>query len=286
MRLTTVHLYADNEEATGVCALTFSLRDADPTAQYQVRAIIGLDAEEIIPKFYGFGLVTKGRFYNMGMNAREIVLRVILNPRFGINETYSDVRDEIYRAISATRTGQVVLHFNSGASTVARIFGFITKFEVGYFNQLPEVQLTVKCDDPMFRALNPVIYKQADLAAGSQITIADSLSTSPHGFTMLVTYTDNFGNFTIQDKVSSPDWTFVVTPPGGFLAGDKLYFSSEFTNKYLYMVRGGVTTRLMDRIQPQSIWPTIFPGANTFVLPAIGLFSITELKFYAAYWGV
>jgi hypothetical protein len=286
MRLTSVHLYADGAEAAGIDVITFSLRDAEPSAQYAVRNIVGLDAEEIVPKFYGFGLVNKGRFYNMGMKARDIVLRVVLNPNFVINETYSDVRDELYKAISATRTGQVVLHFNSGATTVARIYGFITKFEVGYFNQLPEVQLTVKCDDPTFRALNPVIYNPTDFGTSTSVIIADSLSTSPHGFNMQITFKATATDFVIQDKTSNPEWKFRVIPSGGFLSGDKLYASSEFTNKYLYMVRASTTTRLMDRVEPQSIWPTIFPGSNTFVFPGRAAFDFNELKFYAAYWGV
>ena len=121
MRVTSVGLYSSNFEE----AITFSLRDADPNAQYMVRTIIGIDAQEIIPKFYGFGLQSKQRLYDFGMKARDIVIRAVLKPRFNLDESYSDIRDELYRAISANRTGIVVLHFNSGATTVAKIPGFI-----------------------------------------------------------------------------------------------------------------------------------------------------------------
>ena len=96
------------------------------------------------------------------MKARTIVIRVVLNPRFNLGETYSDVRDAIYRAISAVRTGIVALHFNSSGATVARIYGFIAKVEsLDIFNQLPEVQATLRCDDPVFRAINSILYTSA-----------------------------------------------------------------------------------------------------------------------------
>src|SRR4029077_11294562 len=142
-------------------AISFSLSKSDPSAQYMVRNMIGLDTEELIPRFYGFGLVTGPKYYDFKLKPRLIVIRIVLNPRFNIDESYSDVRDTLYRAISAARTGLVTLQFNSGGTTVAQIMGFITKFEVPYFTPLPEVQITVRCDDPMFRAINSVLYKAA-----------------------------------------------------------------------------------------------------------------------------
>jgi len=281
MRVTNVALYANNEEA-----VSFSLRASEPTAQYMIRAMAGLDAEDIVPKFYGFGLKTQPRFYDMGMKARDIVMRIVLNPRFNLDESYSDVRDDLYRVISATRTGAVTLHFNSGGTTVAQISGFITKFEVPHFSALPEAQLTVTCNDPMLRAINPVILEPADLKTVNPIIIADSLSTAPHGFDLQVTFSAATPAFTVQDAATTPEWVFKVIPNGGFAVGDKLYFSSEYADKQLYMVRGGVTTHLVDRIQPGSIWPIIFPGANPFYFLEIGSFTWNELLYYAAYWGV
>ena len=282
MRVTSVTLYADPGEEV----ITFSLRDSDPRAQYIVRNIVGLDAEELIPRFYGAGLYTKPKFFDVGIKPRDIVMRVVLNPRIRLDESYSDIRDDLYRAISATRTGMVTLHFNAGATTVSRISGFITKFEVPYFTQLPEVQITIRCDDALFKAINPVIFNPPDLKTTNPILIADSLSTAPHGFYMQLTFKATAASFTIQDVPTNPEWKFKIIPNGGFLSGDVLYFSSDWSNKYLYMVRGGVTTYLIDRIEPQSIWPIIFPGANSFQFVDIASFNWNSLTYYAAYWGV
>lgn len=285
MRVTNVALYSNYVEM-----INFSLRNTDPTAQYMVKAIAGLDAEELIPKFYGFGLQTKPKFYDFGMKPRDIVMRIVLNPRFILGEAYSDVRDELYKAISSNRTGLIVLHFRSGATTVSRIMGFITKFEVPYFERLPEVQMTVRCNDPMFRAINPVIFDPPELPIANPVIIADSLSTAPHGFHFRVTFKAATPSFTIQDVPTNPEWKFTVTPNGGFAIGDILEFSSDFGNKFLYMIRAGVTTYLLDRIEPGSIWPIIFPGSNQysnfFHFVNLAQINWNTLDYYAAYWGV
>jgi hypothetical protein len=283
MRLTTVDLYSPNFTET----ITFGLRQLDTDSVYMVRGIVGLDAEDIIPKFYGFGLNTKPKFYDMGLKPRDVVMRIVLNPRWELDENYSDIRDTLYRAISATRTGMVTLHFRSGATIVAKLSGFITKFEVPYFVQLPEVQLTIRCDDPIFRAINPVIFKAAEMnALVNPVIVPDSLSTAPHGFSAKIIFTLNSPAFTIQDVPTDPEWKFKVTPDGGFLVGDELYLSTEYTNKYLYMVRGSTTTHLIDKLEPTSIWPVIFPGTNSFHFPELASFDWDNLTYYAAYWGV
>jgi hypothetical protein len=267
-------------------AITFNLRAVNSDDRYQVRNILGLDAEEILPKFYGFGLNTKARMYDLRLKPRDIILRVILNPNFRVDESYSDIRDDLYRSISAARTSQVVLHFKAGPTIVARIYGFITKFEVPYFVKLPEVQFTINCNDPLFRAINPVLFAPAQLATVNPVLLPDSLSTAPHGFTFQATFKAAAASFTIQDLPTQPEWQFVVTPTGGFLTGDVLYFSSEYLNKYCYMVRGGVTTYLMDKIAPTSVWPMIFPGQNSFQFVNLASINWNTLQYYAAYWGV
>ena len=281
MRITDIELYSNNVEA-----VNFKLRDLDPTDQYIIRNMTGLDAEELIPKFYGAGLQTRAKFYEFLMKPRDIVMKIALNPRFKLDESYSDIRDDLYRTISSSRVGSIALRFNASGTTVARTSGFITKFETTHFDQVPEVQITVRCDDPMLRSINSVIYDLADLNTINPVIIADDLSTAPHGFMFIVTFKAASPTLTIQDVNTSPDWKFVIYPNGGFLTGDVLYFSSDIANKYLYMVRSGVTTYLMDKIEPNSIWPILFPGANSFWIPEIATFNWTKVEFYAAYWGV
>jgi hypothetical protein len=281
MRVTNISLYSNDVEA-----VTFNLQDVATNDQYMIREILGLDTEDLIPRFYGFGLQTKPKFYDFVMKPRTIVMRIVLNPRFNMDESYSDVRDTLYKAISSVRTGQITLHFNSGGTTVARIFGFIVKFEVNHFSPLPEVQLTIRCDDPMFRAINPVFYTPAELKTTNPIIIPDSLSTAPHGVQMQMTCKAAVPSFTIQDEEINPEWVFTIVPTGGFLVGDILNISSEAFSKQLYITRAGANIYLVDKLIPESIWPIIFPGATSFHFVNLASFDWNSLEYYAAYWGV
>jgi hypothetical protein len=284
MRVTSIEMQSPTLEEP----INFSLSSRNPKARYKVRAITGLDAEEIVPKFYGFGLNgdSGSKYYTFNMKPRDIVMRINLNPNTEINESYSDIRDDLYRAISSTRTGKVALYFKAGATTVSHIYGFITKFEASLFTRTPEIQLTVNCDDPMFRGINPVLYSDAELPTTNPVTIGDVYSTAPHGFEMQITYNAASPALTIQDEASSPNWAFTVTPSGGFLSGDVLHFSSEFTNKQLYLVRSSTTIELIDKISPASIWPLIFPGGSTFYFTDMTKFDLDMISYYASYWGV
>jgi hypothetical protein len=52
------------------------------------------------------------------------------------------------------------------------------------------------------------------------------------------------------------------------------------------MVRSGVTTHLLDRIDPTSVQPLIFPGFNEFHFVNLAAMTWEELRFDVAYWGV
>lgn len=281
MKVTSVSLFTNTEDA-----IRFDLMPSAGLTKYMINNIVGLDADELTPRFYGFSKDGTKRFYDFKVKPKNIIMRVVMNPDFALRETYSDLRDDIYRAISATRSGELEVHFHSGASTVARIYGHIVKMEVAYFSKTPELQITIRCNVPMFRGLTPIRYADAVLPTTNPVGLVDNQSTAPHGFKMEISVTATLANLTIQDKSSSPEWDFVVIPASNFLSGDKIYFSSEFNNRYLYMVRSGVTTHLMDRIVPGSVWPILFPKFNSFHFPGIASFDLDLVEFYAAYWGV
>lgn len=281
MRVTSVSLFAGES-----LAVQFDLRTSTAKSRYMVRSIFGIDVDEIIPIFYGFSIDGAKRFYDFKLKPREIVMRIVMNPRFNLNETYSDIRDTIYRAISSTRTGELELQFNSGPATISRIYGHIVKLEAAHFSNIPELQITIRCNDPMFRGLNPIAYEVADLPSINPVGIVDNLSTAPHGFQMVFTMTASIPTITIQDQATDPEWEFKVIPGSNFLIGDVIHFSSEFNNRYLYMVRASVVTHILDMIEPTSVWPIIFPGFNSFHFVDIASFDWTSFHFNTAFWGV
>lgn len=281
MRVTKVSLLTEETEA-----IQFFLRNAPSHAAYSVRAIDGLDSDEIIPRFYGFSKDGKKKFYEFRLKPRTVVIRVVLNPNYALSEIVSDIRDELYRSIAASRTGVVQLQFHSGALTVSSLFGHVIKFEVAYFSQTPELQITIRCDDPTFRGVSPILMEPPELQDVNPVIVSDDMSTAPHGFEMQMTVTASISELTVQDTATSPEWDFVVIPDTNFLVGDTIHISSEFTRKSLYMVRAGVTTHLLDKIVPTSIWPIIFPKFTQLHFVQMASLNLDWIQFYPAYWGV
>lgn len=282
MRVTSVDIYASNSSNF----ISLSYRDPASKNPFQVKSILGLDADEITPKFYRVGSGGMGKYYDLTLSKRDVVVQIALNPTFALGKSYSGLRDELYKLISSSRTGVVQLQFKDGATTVAAVSGFITKFESPQFAQSPEVQLTIECGDPMLRALAETVVPIAGLNPQSTV-VTDALSTAPHGFRFGVKFTAATVSFSIKDAVAA-SWTFAVDLTGSplvqFAADDELRLSSEYNNRYLHLIRGGVTTHLVDRIVPNSVWPVLFPGANPLVCS--NLVQWDHIKHFLTYWGV
>lgn len=281
MKLTSVELHPKNSE--NVVVLSF--KDPRRLERYNVRDISGLDADEIIARYYGTSSEDgKVKFYSFALEKREPIFRIELNPRFGQDESYSDLRDDFYKMIASSRTGLIEIQFKNGNVVVATISGFVSKFESPNFTKTPEILLTVKCKEPMLKAPEPVEMNVLNLDPAATM-INDPQSTSPHGFKFELGFVNDLASLVLTDPFDA-SWRFEVMPAGGFLAGDVLHFSSELNDKHLYVVRGGVTIHLANVITPSSVWPILFPGENTFSFENDASVVWEAISYYPTYWGV
>lgn len=278
MKLTGVEIHPDGSD--DYTLLSFQ----DPTRgnPYNVKDIVGLDADSIIPRFYG-PMTT--RFYELSLEKREIVFKIDLNPKFTDNQTFSDLRDGLYKMISSSRTGKVQVQFKDGVYPVAGIMGFVTKFDTTQFEKEQEVQMTVRCDEPMLKALEPVIIPVNTLNF-TRAVIRDDKSTAPHGFYFELNVT---ASITTVITITDPDdssWNFTIAPGWGLIAGDRLVLSSDFKDRQLYVLRSGTKYQIGDWIAAGSVWPIIFPGLNTFSFTHAAQLAWNACSYYPTYWGV
>lgn len=280
MKVTSVELHPANSSFAAV----LSYRDPGRQNPYNVKAIVGLDADELVPRYYGGS--GSNAFYELSLEKREPSFQILLNPRFGEDESYSSLRDDLYKMISSSRKGLIEVQFKNGNTVVAVISGFVKKFEGALFEKEPGVLLALKCPDPMLKAPDRTIVDVSGLDPNETV-INDPISTAPHGFTFVMTLIEARGEFRIHDP-EDDTWSFEIVPAGGFEAGDVLHFSSESKNKELYLVRDAETIHLADVITPGSMWPIIFPGENTFVVDGATVSNMTwnSITHYPTYWGV
>jgi len=264
--------------------VVLSFKDPGSINPYNVRNILGLDAENIIPRYYGSS-PGNSRYYNLSQGSREVSLQISLNPDFSAGQTYSDLRDALYRMISSNRTGKVSLLFADGGSPNAGISGFI---EALHFEKDPIVQITIVCDDPMLRGIYPVeIYTGG--GAAESYSIFDPISTAPHGLTFEaeIFTADPIDTLVISDPTDPDSWTFSISPAGGFINADILHLSSDYV-KELWIMRSGSKIQLADVVLPGSVWPLVFPsnGDNVYAFDHWENVTFETFTYLQAFWGI
>lgn len=153
MKLTSIEIHPSGSADVAV----LSFRDPAFRNEFSIKGITGLDADQIVPRAYkGSG---NSKFNTMSLEGREVVIRIGLNPRFDSYESFSGLRDKLYRIISSSRTGKVQLIFKEGSDVIAALTGFVSKMEAPLFEKTQEVQITFTPDEPMLRALEPVMLE-------------------------------------------------------------------------------------------------------------------------------
>lgn len=275
MRVTSIELLANDKRI-----LNFNVAGPDPSNQFILRGVTGLDADEIVPLYYAQGAETEVNFFEMVMPPREIALKIGLNPDYNRGRKVDDLRGDLLRAISANRKGTVDLVLLDGSSSSAVISGFIVKFEAPVSTKDPEATITIRCNDPVFKAPYATEQILTDLSKSAPVLI-DPVSTAPHGVRIVLTFTGSVNPFIIKDP--DDDWQFRINY--AFLSGDQLILSSLSGDKMLARIRSGVTLHLMDKVAQGSIWPIIFPGENLFAITGTS-FNWNEVYWYESHWGV
>jgi len=287
MRVTSVEIHqvdSSGEPLGGTSSVAvLSFRDPQRLNPYNIKALLGLDVDEIVPRFYGIAGKSAAKNYSLSMEQRIIVARIQLNPNFSNNESYSDLRDNLYKFIASSRSGLVQLRFKDANVTTAVISGTISKFEAALASKEPEVQLTINCLDPWLKSPERVNVDVSGFDP-ADTTIEDELSTAPHGFRFEMSFSGATTQFFMEDTAIG--WIFEVTPVDGFLIGDVLHFSSELGNRYLYVFRDEAPLYLADCLNPNSVWPIIFPGENKYTIDNSEYMTWEKISYYSTYWGV
>lgn len=284
MKLTHIELETKNGTVTQDL-LELSFRDPSNANPYQVQAIEGLDADDISNRFYGLKGSGANRGYDLRLKKREVVISLGLNPDWETEESYSDLRDRLYRLISSTRDSKIFINFWNGNTEIAILIGTVLKMESSLFEKLPSVKLTIDCRDPLLRARDKVSTTLS--GADTDLYYTDSLSTAPHGLKIHATFASNTSDFWF----GMDNYTFRVLYP--FEAGDVLHLNNDvdFNDQDPHIVdkRVSVSTDsglvlLSDRIvQGYSTWPLMFPGVNRFNFTYN---DEIEIEYSPAYWGV
>lgn len=286
MNVTSIELWSTSDwGSTQQMYAQLSLSQASQTDSYLIKSVSGLDNAEIIPRYYGSGssLLYGYQYYGMVPPPRVVSFLIKLNPQGSV--TVGQLRDDLQRMISSSRRGSIEIRFKNQSTTVAVLYGLITKFESSIFTSDAEVQITFTCNYPFLKAPTFTDLINTSTPGAAIYTINDNVSTAPHGIRMELQFTSSYSatSFTVQGIYDTTVAPFTINYT--FQNGDKLYINSEEENKSVYVLRGTSTTYLADKLSANSVWPIIFPGANSLGFPNFA-FNWLDLKYKALYWGI
>jgi hypothetical protein len=277
-------------ESSGVIA-TFDLSSMTPNSPYILKGVTGLSASDVMPMNYGSSF-TGVPYYEMSLGNRDISLKIGLNPVYSESGTRVDLRDTLYKAIYSARDPRLWFDIYNGTLHVATIGGLVTKLEASHFTAKPDVELTIRCSDPFFKANSRTEIETTNYNQLPHLVVDYNNGTAPVGFRasfQLNSSADSFGFLSGDDC-----WEFIVEHE--FLAGDIVYFSSEYGEKNIYSYSPSLhtstfsgITRLADKLTSTAIWPVLFPGTNSFELtapPGVSNFTLVTCSYHASFWGV
>ena len=279
-------------EASGVIA-TFDLAGTTPNSPYILKGVTGLSASDVMPMNYGSSF-TGVPYYEMSLNKREVALKIGLNPLYSETGERLDLRDALYKAIYSARDPRLWFDIYNGTQHIASIGGLVTKLEASHFTAKPDVELTISCSEPYFKApIRTVVNTSSwNFTGSSTFGVQYNNGSAPVGFRasfQLDGPTESFGFLSGDDC-----WEFIIEHE--FLTGDIIYFSSEYGEKNVYSYSPSLhtsdfsgITRLADKLTSTAIWPVLFPGQNEFeisTLPEVTGFTIINLSYHASFWGV
>lgn len=283
MRVTEVQLATDVSEL-----FTFSLDLPDVGDRHYIRAMVGMDADSVVSRFSQFGRNSGKPLFTQSLPAREVVLRIVLNPDWANGEDYSTLRDDIYRGISANRRGTVYIKLIGEGVILAQVEGVVTKLEVPHMSKVPELQITIRSEQGLLQSPNAFLYPTTQLNIGDN-TIVDSVSTAPHGHRMTFNLSGSGTYFNvISNTPSDPtaEWRFDLTPDVGLQNNDVLVIDSLQETRDVYITRIGVDHNLLNDLTLTSVWPMLYPGRNDFTIETDATYTWGELTYYYTYWGI
>jgi len=262
----------------------FDFNNITPDTPYVLTGATGLSADDIVPFRY-----TQNQYgvdiYSMSLNNREITLKIGLNPSYSSTGQKEDLRDDLYRIIYSSHVPKLWFDLYNGSTFISTINGVVTKMEAALFTSKPEVEITLKCYEPLFKASTSTTISSGSFSGGF-LTCNYSQGTAPAGFNASFSVASAINHFGLFPSDSS--WEFKVV--NSFLAGDIITFSSNAYNKDIYLTRGSSTiVKLANRLTSYSIWPILFPGNNSFEVRTSGGASAVSFlggSYYQSYWGV
>jgi len=265
-------MYFTKIRLNGGTDVDFPIIGALPSDTYILKAVDGLGPPDV-------NVIILDNVYQGRETAnRQIVMRVGLNPNYGVNQTPEQLRSTLYKMLTLDYTSALRFSLMDGGIIVAIVDGYISKMEVAHFAKDPEVQITIECLQPYLLAPNPTVLVPTTKATFPVV----NPGTASTWFKADFNITGTIANFTLSRNLKPLEQMKIQTT---LLPGDVLSIDTRDGQKNITYTRAGKTENAVGILSIDSIWLELYAGLNTLKTSSAA-FNWGSITFTPRYWGV
>jgi len=283
MKIDLIMLCSDNMASL----IPLKLNGFSPSDKYQVKGITGLDAQDLFHTFFndGNGIRSSAKLRN-----RELAIKVALNPDFSAGESYSTLRDNLYRLTYSDITNELLVLFGLKNEIKAGLWVSVTKIENDISGKEQDVVLTMPCSHPYL--LGPINNVDVTGFNWYGFEVNDMVSTASHGFDIKLRLTRNSTYNQFDFLVNNVN--FGVGAPFALMENDTIQiitwydYAAKRNIKSVTVTNASGEHSLIGNISGANgiiNWPIMKPGVNTFRFNTSEL-EVVHFKYVPTYLGV
>lgn len=257
--------------------------DGRPETDYiQIRNIEGLDPVKASVSTSPYGSIDGASYTGSSVLTRNIVLTLKPNPDWD-TWTYENLRRMLYSYFMPKQLTRLV--FYSDDIIPVEIYGLVEDVSVNMFSKEPELLVSIICPDPYFTALNPTVLTGQNNVV-TPVTYGGSIAA---GISVKVTAVSGDPPTTIGIQLGDPKITYFGVE--ATVSATK-YFEVSSIPMRKYVQNVDIDTAVIENllskvyIQEGSLWPTLEPGENEFVVVTDAGAQDWELTYYERFGGL
>jgi Phage tail protein len=268
-------MYFTKLRLVGLTTIDLPIIDALPSDPYILKSVTGLGPPEVDVSI--MNTLNAGGFYQgRRPQTREPVVHIGLNPDYKIEQTVSDLRQDLYGLLTPGADDIVKIQIWDDIDLLLYTTGYVKKLEIAPFSKTPEVQVTISCLQQYLLSLDD-LYVDPGSTSAPTIT---NVGTAPAGFHMEVVF-----------SAGMPQWE--ITASNGdkmlfdydFLSGDTLIFDTRPGVRGIKVLRGVTEMNILWALSSDSTWLMLHGGDNYFTtVPTT--FAWGDVYYLPQYWGI
>ena len=254
--------------AVGTLVQTLPIKSVSASSHYVIEEITGLDPVKADITSSDYATQDGGFFQSARAGGRNLIFKMAYQPDYVAGKTVETLRREMY-SIFPPKGAVFLRFFNSDPLfKTVEIKGWVESFSSPPFAKEPAINVSIICPKPNFYELAPV----TKLGDSGTIISMPYEGDAEVGFTLRVNPLTTIQRLVLKNGVDkdldlrfqapipgTPGWVDPFAPT--FL--DTITFSTLPGNKYINLVRQGVTYNLMPYIKSGSLSMKLSPLVKT-----------------------